>query len=168
MQKVSELKKPPVVGEFYLVPCVWVNRSVWMPIVGSWHSDAELGVDNEHYHFDVRFVPDEELTTSPKFSSDVSTLGALAMNIRYAYHEVADLVPILKRRKCRRTMPEMPVDVPHRNGFQKPFIGRKVLCGKCPHRGFPLESLPQDENGHVICNGHGLKIDMRKGEVIER
>ena len=64
-------------------------------------------------------------------------------------------------------MPAMP-RVKNFENVAKRHIGRKIVCGKCPHRGFPLESLPKDENGHVICNGHGLKIDMNKREVVTR
>lgn len=166
------MKTEPIVGKFYLVECVLVNTWHWMPIVGQWHSDAEIGVQHKHYHLDPRFIPKNKMNSSRGYTPEVATLGIVIFDYKdrpFGHCKTDPLVePVLKRRKCYRAMPEFPHGVIQRNNVEKTLIGRKVLCGKCPHKGFPLESLPKDENGHVICNGHGLKIDMNKREVIER
>lgn len=41
-------------------------------------------------------------------------------------------------------------------------------CLKCPHRGMSLKNLPQDEHGNVVCNGHGLKFNLKTGEMVSR
>lgn len=174
MQKVSEMTTEPIVGMFYLVPCAQIRFGTFVPVIGDWHSDPDLGVKYQHLHVDVRFLVEEDLEHQPRmnfdreFSPAQRTMGRLVTTKDqhpFAVQVTTTTTPILKRRKCRRVMPEMPRLAQFDEARQ---IGRKILCGKCPHRGMPLESLPQDENGHVICNGHGLKIDMKKGEVVAR
>jgi hypothetical protein len=164
VKKVSELTEPPVAGKFYLVMCV-VFRGEWRPIVGPAHDDADIGVDAVHYHEDVRF--------SDYYDDPVHALARVIPISQWPV--VASSLPELKRRKCLREMPDQRMaksQTKPRNNWltilEAKHVGRKVLCGKCPHKGMPLNSLPKDANGHVICNGHGLKIDMNKQEVIER
>lgn len=172
MEKVSELTTEPIVGKFYLVPCIniWpgVTRGNWMPIVGPLHADPDLipqaGTDKYayHWHRDLRFLSKSQFRGATDF-------GALLYQYKWPSSYTPHTVEY-RRRKCLRVMGEFPY-VPEKqvwSDFHKAHIGRKVLCGKCPHKGFPLESLPKDANGHVICNGHGLKIDMNKREVINR
>lgn len=159
MEKVSELKHEPVVGKFYLVECGYY-RGEWRPLIGAPHDDKEyIGLALKHYHEDVRF------------SAGLAAYNALA----YVIDTTLVYKTELKRRKCRRRMPDQRAAKGHKNSefnwldkMELAFVGRKVLCGKCPHKGMPLESLPQDENGRVICNGHGLAVCMKKGEVVER
>ena len=87
--KIDELKTPPIVGNYYLVPCkvVYVEHSnkgnfqknidnTWedfsvitpffkkialiTPIINRPHSDKENGQIDVHYHIDTRFIKDEE------------------------------------------------------------------------------------------------------------
>lgn len=166
MEKVSEMTTEPIVGKFYLVPVITVNNDYEMPIIPIWHDDADIGVVAKHYHIDVRFVVDDRLEYSRTFDRETATLGQI-LTAEGVWCRVIEGSWVFARRKCRRRMPAMP-RVKNFENVAKRHIGRKIVCGKCPHRGFPLESLPKDENGHVICNGHGLKIDMNKREVIER
>lgn len=165
MQKVSELTEPPVVGKFYLVPCAEGDYYTH-PIIPIWHDDIEIGITDSHYHRDVRFISDEDLEPMSErywgLGREVATMGNILRSCTDG-----PLLITWHRRKCRR---EMPIMSPVRNfvALESKYVGRKALCGKCPHRGFSLESLPQDENGLVICNGHGLAIDMKKGEVVKR
>jgi len=164
--KITELKSEPIVGKFYLVPCVTGQHFV-NPIIPVWHSDVEIGIEAEHYHMDVRFLSDKELESyaakyAKRYTRAMDRMGHIVKSNWPDDHTFE-----WKRRKCYRTMPEMP-RVIHFDVLEKKYIGKKVLCGKCPHRGFPVESLPKDEKGFVICNGHGLKIDTNKGEVVKR
>lgn len=170
MEKVSEMTTEPIVGKFYLVECA-LYFGIWTPIVGDKHSDPDIFISFEHYHKDIRFLPRREFAQPKALLASEGDGVELNRSLEPSYVRVIEL----KKRKCLRPMPPFP-DVAGwslRNRqtiskFQKRFAGRKVLCGKCPHKGFPLESLPKDESGHVICNGHGLKIDMNKGEVVKR
>jgi hypothetical protein len=170
MQKVSELKEEPVIGKFYLVECA-LYLGEWIPIVGHQHSDPELDIHFQHYHKDVRFIYRKDFYQS-RFSLENYGEG-IELNRSLMPEHVRRIE--LKRRKCLRQMPEFvlptsfnPLNTARWVKFQKAYRGRKVLCGKCPHRGMPLESLPKDESGHVVCNGHGLKIDMNRQVVVKR
>lgn len=161
LQKVSELKEPPIVREVYLVTCVLWNYE-WLPVIGSHHHDKEIGIYFEHYHKDLRFLP------SWDFSYGKPKAFEFGRSLPPARIE-------LKKLLCLREMPRFDRrHFPHpqaREQFRKLdtiYAGRSVLCGKCPHKGMPLESIPKDKSGHVICNGHGLKIDMNKGVVVKR
>lgn len=163
----------PVVGKFYLVECIQLVSGRFVPVIGKWHSDADLGVSYEHLHLDVRFFAENELLRGPgKFSRDLpkaqATLGAIITKYeKYVYATLPTVSPepVLKRLQCRRRMPDMPQITRFKN-IEKSFVGRKILCGKCPHKGMPVDSLPKDESGRVICNGHGLAI--RDGVVVKR
>lgn len=166
MEKVSEMKTEPIVGKFYLVECVKLERDGWVPVIGVPHNDPELGAYWQHQHKDVRFA-----NASVMYEDCIEKELVRAPAMEYVIERG------LRKMLCKRTMPEYPHEYLAENvttyqrvykPFHKAFAGRKVLCGKCPHKGMPLESLPKDKNGMVICNGHGLKIDMNKGEVVSR
>jgi hypothetical protein len=64
MKRVSEITDEPVVGKFYMVPCVWYYGE-WMPVIGPRHDDKEvIGFTDKHYHKDVRFVSDRWIDDS--------------------------------------------------------------------------------------------------------
>lgn len=176
IEKVSELKHEPVVGKFYLVECVTyqINTVVpqrWIPVIGDEHSDKDLNVPMLHLHKDIRFIKDADLEpvwTWKKillpFTTEERTLATVVEVKRIRHRK-------LMKRKCYRTMADFPYwvkDSIYWPQFHEKYIGRKVLCGRCPHRGMPLESLPQDKDGNVICNGHGLKINLKQEVVVER
>lgn len=169
-EKVSEMTTEPIVGEFYLVECVRRGgpHSRWIPIVGEKHSDLELSIPTIHYHRDPRFVKDGYTNGSRYFTPEVNTLAAIV-----PVNEVKERK--LRRLKCRRAMPEFPCRNPRNSDIlpttrhlEPIYVGKKVSCGRCPHRNMPLDSLPKGKNGIVICNGHGLAIDTKKMEVVSR
>jgi len=170
IQRVSELTTEPIVGKFYLVECaLWYDE--WTPIIGPKHNDKEIGIPSEHYHKDIRFMP------SGTFAAPYKRLQEAGPSAELNYSLLPGQITCIKtkRMKCLRPMPLLiPSAFPNPKAHKifrkldRMYVGRKVLCGKCPHRDLPLESLPKDENGHVVCNGHGLKIDMNKGKVVKR
>lgn len=161
MEKVTELKTEPVVGKYYLVPCVEISRGVF-PIIGEPHTDIELGIEAKHFHHDLRFMPNKLLEES--FISTMTDEERSMFTITNAPQKV-----FFKKMKCRRVMPVfMLVKRKEYQNLHKNYVGKSIKCGRCPHRNMPLESLPQDEDGNVICNGHGLKINMREKKVVQR
>lgn len=157
MQKVSELKTEPEIGKFYWVECLR-KHCYWIPIIGEKHTDKELGVEKLHFHQDPRFMTDRELYGFG--DSPFNALGRI--------HYIDDEFCIeLKKKKCRRQMPEFPKVITFFNKMEKKYIGKKAKCGKCPHRNFNLDQLPKQDDGSVICNGHGLQIN-KDGIVVPR
>ena len=175
LQKTTELTEPPIVGKFYLVPVV-ITSAGEIPVVGAPHTDAELGVSAEHYHADVRFIPDRQLSDVPR--GFVEKFGVTKEQFRmvtvengtqgWNIHPQPLEEPVFVKRKCHREMPDFPLH-PGKlwRGLHAKYEGKPVTCNKCPHRGFDLRSLPE-KDGIVICNGHGLAIDRKKGCVVKR
>jgi hypothetical protein len=181
---VEKLRSPPVVGEVYRVPCVYgqiallsqgqVKSPEWWPIMRPSHQDSvyypqirsiwkpsEDGVTtilveetfyeddpstDHHYHIDPRFAPDEFYTSWELIHQD--------------YHNVINVQSEVKWREmtCLRDMPTQRLFT----GFGRRFIDdhkdKKIKCGRCPHKGVLLNSVPVID-GVITCPNHGLKFD---------
>lgn len=194
IQRVDELRAPPVVGQFYLVPTVrhhWYDSlGVW-PVMGPKHEDAEhLQFDREHYHLDLRFLsPHTERKLLQRAGDAAEFRGVTGRGSKLAYICAANPVtqewadeplpkPIYLPKRCYRNEHAYPLprSVGGRNpGFRNlhaAFAGRR--CGRdaggrliCPHKGFALDSLVPDEHGRVVCPLHGLVIDVRASAAVE-
>lgn len=160
LEKVTDLKRPPSPGRFYLVPCLPYRlpgsisepgRMIDVPVFPYPHDDKELDPTNlPHCHHDYRFIDDElrdQINAGKTREVTVTIIGAH----QYSW----------QRRKCVR----------YWNGAD-PFskfkfvVGIKELCknkklkGKfCPHKGFDLSSVKRDDNGCLTCPLHGAKWD---------
>lgn len=140
---VDDLRTPPVIGELYRVRCVNLKitrgfyresgqrvvraETVWIPVIGTLHSDPEIGgvAAHPHVHYDWRFM-------SPRFiygisqtwlgdeETDDAKLRRLMALVRSEYpanrlgtgpNSNRSRFPIrLKNciRMCHRAMPEYP------------------------------------------------------------
>ncbi len=177
----------PVVGRFYDVPTVdwrrWVNRSGLfpMPVLGPLHEDREhIGFSDDHWHFDWRFAPQDQLVRH--MEADHTDDPAIALKSVATAHAVRGSV-YRARWKCRRPMPVLPVQfqriegwmgsrpflpIPWLPALERAFAGEKLpACRKCPHRGLPLRGLPETD-GVVVCPGHGLAWDVQTGALVRR
>lgn len=162
MQRIEDVEGLPVVGKFYLVPCVRINASVW-PILGEFHNDKEIGIEYDHWHYDHRF------TSSYQFDRDPYPYAMIRIKMRKEH----DLVETLAR-KCRRQMPDFPSRLRINGGkthvaitLERNFKDVKMKCLTCPHRGFSLKGVP-NKNGIIVCPGHGLAWEVESGRMIER
>jgi hypothetical protein len=175
MQRVSELKTEPVVGKFYLVPCV-KYRGAWFPVIGPPHDDVEhIGVPDHHYHYDVRFLNKKDVggfmrrrvvkrrpTCTPEEFAMIWFVPTDSIYYGLQY----------KPMKCKRRMPDFPVVVgffpaPWKQKLERAYKGASAKCGRCPHRGMDLRSLPV-KDGVVVCNGHGLAFNVQTGKLVKR
>lgn len=176
LEIVTNLKSEPIIGQFYLVPCIRTNHIPlnWIPIVGDFHTDSELRIPEKHFHYDVRFIPGLFFPKQSRnnYPPEVEQIGRVIgiEKDKFELHAIEPIEVELKRRKCLRRMPEFPLQKVGgiHNEMHKKYHGKSVKCGKCPHRNFPLENLPKDENGFIICNGHGLKINSKTMKVENR
>ena len=184
LHRVDDLPNPPVVGEFYLVPCILIPAALqrkgqlcggmrprWWPILGPRHQDLDLGVPAYHYHYDPRFMTDRAIVNRIG-SQPISWLfGAILCD----GHPSVLPSPVPRRRRCLRHMPAHFADVEGGWGLPswlRPLEAKfaDVLlpdCKVCPHRGLPLAQLPQ-KNGIVTCRGHGLRWDVATGKLVRR
>jgi hypothetical protein len=158
LERVDRLTAPPVVGRFYLVPCVrgeWNSKVAWWPVAGGIHNDAEFfAFKEDHYHLDPRFMTDADLDRGDPEKHPLSwrpALGPLAET------------PTLLRRKCKRAgVMYRHGHRPEAQGLRATFAGR--TCARnaqgliCPHRHYGLGSIAPNENGIITCPLHGLMI----------
>jgi len=84
---------------------------------------------------------------------------------------VLDRKPELKRRKCLREMPDFPPTPDHRWPILE--LHQSRTCNKlkpgnvCPHRGTDLTPFEKPD-GTAICPGHGLRWNLKTGELMPR
>lgn len=175
---VLDLKEPPVVGRMYLVPCVRVEEhgnlfvpQGWVPVTGPKHEDMEhVGFPWAHWHYDFRFLADRQLRVLSKHTYG-HVLGAVRFNLEHTAIPEVGSAPELRRMKCRRELPPYPhreVEQAWGPGLRAACADKVVTCGKCPHRGLPLESLPREPGTNVVtCPGHGLRWDLATGRLVQ-
>ena len=62
-EHIESLTSPPVVGRFYVVPCLVPEEGLILPVIGPRHADPDHGIHAcfEHHHADVRFIDDATL-----------------------------------------------------------------------------------------------------------
>ncbi len=173
LQDIRELTKTAEVGRFYLVPCIKVKeypqyhpgysltyRGLWMPVVGNIHEDPELKKSlGAHIHPDWRFVPSVVVKRL-----DPLERGRFAPVV-IANQDIESSTLVLRRRKMLRefTFPSNVVGI-----LEPIYVGKQSGCATCPHRGVSLAGLKPDEEGNVICPGHGLKANQQTGLVVKR
>lgn len=193
LQRVDEMREPPIVGEFYLVPTVFYRfggdnwkagervppKQRHYPVMGTRHEDAEhIGFADFHYHMDWRFAPASaarhaEARTGWLYG-DQGIFGIPLFRVGEIEHG-----PVTYRRlKCKRVPPiniafsragqhgnPSNGQMLHRAWFGKPAVrGPHGLI--CPHRGTVLGSAVVDADGTVTCPLHGLKFCARTGASV--
>jgi hypothetical protein len=180
LQKIEDVENPQV-GKFYLVPCVERFLSLgggrFWPVIGTWHEDADIGVENHHYHYDWRFFSDKDFNSprargSSYFEDTAYNLGKVLTPSDSDKDHPPEIV--WRRKKMNRQMPEFPIL--NYDGtrtkiavkLEAEFKSVKMKCMTCPHRGMSLKRLPVAPDGTVVCNGHGLKWNIKTGAMVER
>jgi len=174
------------VGRMYLVPCMfvpavaradWVPHDGWVPVLGPRHNDAEhLEFPHEHYHIDWRFVPNKNYTAVITNWHGTPLNNVLSNTNANRWQEARlDGAPQLKRRLCRRSMPEFPSlaqpAAKHASRSRWQSLERAHACSRpkpgniCPHRGIDLTPFAKPD-GTAICPGHGLKWNLHTGELL--
>lgn len=184
IQKITELQHAPVVGKYYLVPCIYDQyHKKWLPVGGSNHNDAEFFPKQplDHFHYDLRFIDLRHVRSGEAVNepSRALTFVQTTQNyyLDYDHYPMAQptIVPLSTRReynvqerrvKCRREQPEWDSRY-YSEALHKAFKGKKLNCGKCPHRGADL-SQSRVVNGKVTCHFHGLAFDVATGKCVSR
>src|SRR5437868_7625480 len=196
MSQEMPIIENPVIGHWYHVPGVLIDRFGYIPIHGPWHEDKEvIKFDRHHYHCDWRFA-------SKRFFDYVWRTVTVPEWVTKEDGKVHNRVIteamtrwILRRKKCMWPMPDFP-NAKWLATFEETYRDHVLSpkCLICPHRGMPLlhgtvrrelplpspteppvfqnsyRALPFDESSHltVVCPGHGLKWDLSTGRVVPR
>lgn len=188
MERITDLQEPPVVGKYYLVPCVQMidhyGHDVFAPVIGNLHHDDFAAGVGWHYHYDHRFrMPgtiEWHTYTRQKTngcrpgigrrSDDI--LGYLDLKIWKGKLIDKDNPPEIhwRRKKCVSQFGGLCVPrnitlgeyVDWAKKYEKTNIKKTM---KCPHHGVCLKSVPV-HNGVIECPLHGLKWDAESGDNI--
>ena len=167
--RVEDLTEPPVIGETYLVPCVWGTPNKrndpdlykWYPIIGPRHSDAEyIKFEPLHFHFDHQFMADADRDSLGGIFGPEEPLVYVLAN----YDQDTGIVhwPLV----CLRHIKKYP-SLSFSKALNEAYEDKTVTCGKCPHRGLPLGCLPREPGTNIVtCPGHGLRWDLTTGKLV--
>lgn len=182
LQRAEDLTAPPVVGRYYFVRCIELGGR-WWPVIGAVHADPEIGASYNHLHYDTRFLNKKQLEANRKVGeggmyragSTVITGDAAAMAIVHIVQNNT-LTPgepgeqRYRRLRCVRAQLTFPAELPPVEAleaiYKKSWV--KKDCRTCPHRGFPLASMPVDAEGGIVCPGHGLRWNATTGHLMPR
>lgn len=177
---LSDMREPPVVGRFYMVPTVHYylhGLTTYWPVLGPIHDDAEdLDFPHLHFHLDGRFLSKRmrsSLRNYRRLEDDTLLNGTVLIEVREEYRKQYGELPrqpVLRRRKCRRA------DIPYtaearekilesrgnkievRHGFPAEPIRLRDGRILCPHRKVDLSTFAPDADGLVTCPLHGLRV----------
>lgn len=149
-----------ILGVEYDVRCLkataWGDKqSYFVPVLGEPHIDPPcLGSDGTkyHWHLDYRFMTDKELDL---FRVVEDAQPGILVSVK----DQSLLTFKTERRKMLREFRKtIFLSIGHKE-FEKPFIGKRAVCGRCPHQGMQIsEENAVEVNGkkRYICPGHHL------------
>ena len=186
LTKIDDLKEEPIVGRYYLVPCVRVDRQAGMtggfpsgmwPVIGPLHDDLDdLDFHPRHWHLDCRFLTASQFDNVTIHGMNEKRVFGMVLCKTGFYGQRGVPIPgigdrtELVRRRCSRKQIEYPRQ--RIQGFttmQERFSDATVRCGRCPHRNLPLMSMPRIEGtDDVICPGHGLRFNLTTGRLVKQ
>lgn len=179
---LSDLREPPVVGRFYMVPVIgpypYCDRRDDWPVIGALHEDRDaFNFPDLHYHIDARFLTaaqERAVTPDRRDMNPVFLVHAEPFIVRisgtplvYRGQPLPKGRPRLKRLKCRRSTYESMAlranakaraVIEGKHGQIAEPIRRKDGRLLCPHRKLDLSQFVPDVDGIVTCPLHGLRV----------
>lgn len=173
---LSDLRAPPEVGRFYLVPVIrdveWCGHRHDWPVLGPLHSDADFfNFPAAHYHVDARFLTKRQQRVGEKWArwhgpATVERAVGAAPLADWRQQVIPRGRPSLARRRCvRASYGYAYEDKDQVQRLRQHFGGSPVEPIRrgdgrllCPHRKVDLSSFPPDPDGLVICPLHGLHV----------
>ena len=185
IHRIDQVEGLPVIGRTYLVPCVMSKLDdVWRPVIGEPHTDpVYFPAVGRHFHYDVRFcdawlladmVDDHDAPGDPEDLRRLLAATAIVFQSSYVRDRAVRPLPCLRRMPVFPTVFYRPAGVTDPNDalpvMERDYADARLRpgCPKCPHRGMPLNGLPVDGQGRVVCPGHGLRFNLRTGRLSPR
>lgn len=173
--------RTPVIGKVYSVPCIKTTkdcrygRGGYMPVIGPEHTDKEfINFPSEHYHVDWRFASALAFrkATWVRMPEGEHSHAYAAVLQRWGYGdpsygmELTKGGVVMRRMRCKREWPAYPYSVKWMEKLEDAYACHKLKPGLiCPHKGLPLETCPTN-NDVVTCPGHGLRWNVKTGELV--
>lgn len=190
MQRITELKRLPKVGKYYLVPHATIqtfyngdNKEYLVPVFPNLHTDPELSESvPAHYHPDFRFLKQEGafdfMRYKPGFLEGVyrRQRSNVVFHVKSPYSNTHLVHTRLKWKKAKCLSTITGVDIPRgldneskfvtETRFLRSYEGKKAVKGVCPHRGHNLSQC-RAHRGIIECPLHGLQFKKETMEVVK-
>lgn len=171
---LSELREPPVIGCYYMVPTVRYRlrrmTTDW-PVIGPLHHDREhIKFDYLHYHLDGRFLARRLYDLVSRHWQLVDGVGINVTVLTEPSSPSYIFGSIPRRATLKRMMCKRPIQLwlvgekSAKWGLQEAFGDEPSAIrhpdGRllCPHRKADLSNFPADSDGMVTCPLHGLRV----------
>jgi hypothetical protein len=179
MMTLSDLREPPVIGQFYLVPVVrygFYDRVMDWPVLGPLHHDkGPINFPHLHYHLDKRFLTKDQMEFIARrawaYGIDRIINGYPLAQGDDQHRKFGEIPrkPRLARRKCTQSIQAWTgQEASKKWGLQilygtpaAPALKRTDGRMLCPHRKVDLSQIPADADGLTTCPLHGLRVDCR-------
>lgn len=168
---LSELRQPPVIGRYYMVPTVlyyWHGRLDHWPVIGPLHHDHDIHFPHLHFHVDGRFLlkRDFDKLESGFRAAEVSGSPVSENDFTLKRYGRLQRKPVLRKRRCSNLFYRWNIGAANdkniREALNHKYDGHAIPLrdGRllCPHRKADLSQFPPDENGIVICPLHGMAV----------
>lgn len=190
LQKIDDLKEPPVVGQEYLVPCIIKGRDKYQdpnpdwivgptgelkleetyrtsplviyPIINHLHHDKENGQNYYHYHIDYRFIELKGLGGAyHPIPKQKGRNHVYAPSVRYNLLDADDKDYKITYHAFKCLRQQQYATAG--------FVQLSKIEGdchahnnKCPHKGYDLSQVVPDQDGVVTCPLHGLQFKNKR------
>jgi hypothetical protein len=168
---VTELTEPPVVGQFYLVPCVlywWSGRRAWWPVIGPKHDDVEhLNFAQPHYHLDRRFLPERMFSDA---ASRIHPSQLRELHLRHpattlAARPLGEYGPGTKHNPDSASGGPLPAPALRKKRCIIADVGFPALADEGVyttfdrfHAAYEGKRCGRDAEGHLICPHKGARL----------
>lgn len=188
---IENLKKPPLVGKRYKVPCVFGTiynigphqiPPRWSPIIRPSHEDSkytnarnstiwketsEGWTEVEETHFVADPTTPHHYHVDPRFAPESFYTTWEIEN--QSWHSTIGPESEVKfmTLECTREMPVQRLFTGFGPQFVADYQDKKLKCARCPHKGTNLASVPV-ENGVVTCPAHGLQFNKRNRKCLTK
>jgi hypothetical protein len=134
------------------------------------HSDSKIiKFDSIHFHYDYRFLEWEVIEQLIPYWEQFDP-SEWPGRVLLAEEVIGE--PFYKILQCHRSMPIAGKYLDFVVAIEDYYLGQKVENFKCPHQGYRLQPVPQDDIENrdrcaFACPGHGLATNA-EGVVIRR
>ena len=184
IENIESLKSPPIVGQTYLVPCVFGHYSYlgkvkdmdqWWPILRPSHEDSKYveqtrtiwkkNIEVEEMYYEADPTMSHHYHIDPRFAP--ASMYTRDEQERQDWHNTVTIESAVEWQelKCVRDMPTQVLYESLGKQFVEDHKDKKLKCMRCPHKGMILSSIP-DIDGIITCPGHGLKFDSKTNQCI--
>ena len=167
--RLIENTTDPQIGDFFIVRTVEFKRNNMLlkwPVFAKSHSDKDYQPE-EHYHIDWRFMTESIMLEHRKYYQNLYPNYWKDLNAEYFEPIMKDTEVISESYEKWKYLRNFDFPKEQFIKIEKKMIdcGAKMKNMRCPHHGTNLTSC-KPVNGVVTCPQHGLRWNIKTGELI--